>query len=280
MTPAKVTFSFRRAALIGENTMRQAARQQFFGFVVLLAVVLVASAQALRVLNFGSSELRFISNIGFSTMAFFGAALTIAATAQLVFTEIEQRTLLTLFSKPILRAEFILGKFLGVVILATAFCLLITLVLAGVLWTRENSLMRAVPDSICDENSINLVAIFSASAAQWMKLIVLCCLTLLVASFAQSQVFTSAAGWMILVAGHLQFIAQATAENVGPSGLRTIVRLLACVVPDFQRFDLSGAIASGHQTPWLDVARLASYSVAYCSAVLVLAVYTFRHREL
>jgi ABC-type transport system involved in multi-copper enzyme maturation permease subunit len=280
MTQTKVTFSFRRAALIGENTMRQAAREQYFGFVALLAVLLVAGAQALQVLNFGSSELRFISNIGFSTMAFFCAALTIAATTQFYFAEVEHRTLFTLLSKPILRAEFVLGKFIGVVILAAVFCLLITLVLIGVLWTRENSLMRAVPDSIRDGNSINFEAIFSASVAQWMKLIVLGCLTLLVASFARSPVFTMGAGWMILVTGHLQFVALAAAENVGQSVVRTIVRLVAFALPDFQRFDLSDAITSSHQTPWLDVAHLAFYSVAYCGVVLALAAYSFRHREL
>jgi ABC-type transport system involved in multi-copper enzyme maturation permease subunit len=46
-------------------------------------------------------------------MTFFGSALTIAATAQLFFSEIENRTVLTLLAKPVWRSEFILENCSG-----------------------------------------------------------------------------------------------------------------------------------------------------------------------
>jgi ABC-type transport system involved in multi-copper enzyme maturation permease subunit len=131
-----VPFSFRRAFLIAQNTWREAARQKLFNFLLFLALALVLGARWFRDFNFGAPELKFLADCGFGAMAFFGAALTVAATAQLFFSEIENRTALTLLAKPVWRAEFVIGKFLGVAMLSAVFCALLTALLAGVLWWR------------------------------------------------------------------------------------------------------------------------------------------------
>src|SRR5688500_5742639 len=119
---SRPSFSVRRVRLIAGNTMREAVRQRLFAFVGLLAVALVVGAQWLRELNFGSPELKFIADFGFGAMAFFGSVLTIIAMAQLFFSEIEHRTVLTLLAKPVRRSEFVIGKYSGVVVLAGLFC--------------------------------------------------------------------------------------------------------------------------------------------------------------
>ena len=95
----RVSFSLIRMLLIARNTLLEASRQKLFSFLLLLALGLVGGAQSLREFNFGASELKFLADLGYGAMAFFGAALTIAATAQLFFSEIENRTALTLLAK-------------------------------------------------------------------------------------------------------------------------------------------------------------------------------------
>ena len=104
----RVPFSPARMWLIAGNTVLEASRQKLFNFLLLLALALVAGVQGFRDFNFGAPELKFLADFGFGAMAFFGSALTIVATAQLFFSEIEQRTALTLLAKPVWRAEFIL----------------------------------------------------------------------------------------------------------------------------------------------------------------------------
>src|SRR6188508_422357 len=142
-----VPFSPRRTWLIARNTLLEASRQKLFSFLLFLALALVLGARWFRDFNFGAPELKFLADCGFGAMAFFGAALTITATAQLFFIEIENRTALTLLAKPVWRAEFILGKFLGVAVLMAVFCLLLTTLLIAVLWWREGELMADHPDS-------------------------------------------------------------------------------------------------------------------------------------
>ena len=70
-----VPFSPRRMWLIAHNTLREAARQKLFAFLLLLALALVLGARWFRDFNFGAPELKFLADCGFGAMAFFGSAL-------------------------------------------------------------------------------------------------------------------------------------------------------------------------------------------------------------
>ena len=107
------TFSIRSLSLIAQNTLREAVRQRVFGFLLLLALGLVLGVHFFQEFNFGTPELRFIADLGFGAIGLLGAVLAVTATAQLFFSELENRTVLTLLAKPLGHAEFVLGKFLG-----------------------------------------------------------------------------------------------------------------------------------------------------------------------
>jgi ABC-2 type transport system permease protein len=142
----RVSFSLGRVGLIAAVTLREAARQKLVGLLGLIAMGLVVGVHALRDFNFGASELKFIADFGDGAIAGFGAALTIVLMAQLFFSEIENRTALTLLAKPVWRTEFLLGKFFGVSVVAAVFCALLTATLALVLWNREAALQAERPD--------------------------------------------------------------------------------------------------------------------------------------
>ena len=274
------TFSARRMTLIAGNTLRDAVRQRLFHFIALLAVGVIVSAQWLREFNFGSSELKFIADLGFGAMALFGSALTIAATAQLFFSELEQRTVFTLLAKPLRRSEFVIGKFVGVTLVSASFCALLTLLLGAVLWTRESALMERFPDAFNQGRAVDYSSVMAAGFAQWLKLMLLSALTLLVASFARTQLFTTAVGFMILVICHLQFRGQSAAPGGESQAGRLLAETLEVILPNFQLFDLSESLASGDLMVWPHVLRLTVYTVGYVAAVCVLAAFTFSCREL
>lgn len=274
-----VPFSLRRALLIAQNTLLEALRQKLFTFVVLLAGALVLGARWLRDFNFGAPELRFLADCGFGALAFFGAALTIAAAAQLFFAEIENRTVLTLLAKPVWRTEFILGKYLGVVALVALFCALMTGLLMAVLWSREQELMREMPEAFAQSGAVSYAGVALAGALQWLKLAVLAAFVLLVASFAQTQLFTVAIGFFILVIGHLQYLAQETYARGVSSVAEALGMVLGSLVPNFQLFALADALAAGEQ-PGSYALRILLYAIGYIVVAGILAVFSFRHREI
>ncbi|MEY2880249.1 MAG: hypothetical protein RLZZ15_2629 [Verrucomicrobiota bacterium] len=275
-----VPFSPTRVALIAGNTIREAARQKLFGFFLVLALALVGGVQWFRDFNFGAPELKFLADFGFGAMAFFGAALTVAATAQLFFGEIEQRTALTLLAKPVWRAEFIFGKFLGLAAVAGAFCALLTALLLAVLMTREAALARDVPEAFAQGGRIDVASVLAAAWLQWLKLAVLAAFTLLVASFSQTQLFTVVMGFLVLVIGHLQYLAHGAYARAGSAAGRLLSGLIEVVFPNFQLFNVADQLGLGGAVPWGHVARVSVYGLGYIGAACALAVLSFRRREI
>jgi ABC-type transport system involved in multi-copper enzyme maturation permease subunit len=277
MTP--VPFSPRRAVLIAHNTLLEAVRQKLFNFLLLLAIALVIGARWFRDFNFGAPELKFLADCGFGAMTFFGAAVTITAMAQLFFSEIENRTVLTLLAKPVWRTEFILGKFLGVAALVAVFCALLTALLAAGLWWRETELMRAYPEAFAHGRSVSYTAVALAGALQWLKLTVLAAFVLLVASFAQTQLFTVVTGFFLLVICHLQYLAQdAYARSASIVG-RLVGGAIALVFPNFQVFGLVDSIAAADLPSGAQLTRVLIYGLGYVGVACGLAVFSFRQRE-
>lgn len=273
------TFSPMQTGLIAGNTLLEAARQKLFNFLLLLALALVASAQGFRDFNFGAPELKFLADFGFGAMAFFGAALTIAATAQLFFSEIENRTVLTLLAKPVGRAEFVIGKFIGVAVVAAVFCALLTALMAGVLWSRETTLMRELPDAFVNGRVLHYADLAAAGFVQWLKLAVLAAFTLLVASFAQSQLYTVVSGFFLLVICHLQYLAQEAYAHSASVLAQWVGGGIGLLFPNFQLFNLADNVGAGAVLSWGAVARLTVYAAGYAVAACSLAVYSFRQRE-
>jgi hypothetical protein len=269
-----------RIRLIAGNTLLEAARQKLFNFLLLLAVALVAGAQSFRDFNFGAPELKFLADFGFGAMAFFGAALTIAATAQLFFSEIENRTVLTLLAKPVSRADFVLGKFFGVAVVTGIFCALLTGLLAAVLWSRETALMRELPEAFAGGRVLHFGSIAAAGFVQWSKLAVLAAFTLLIASFAQSQLYTVIAGFLVLVICHLQYLAQETYARSGSALGQAVGGAIGLLFPNFQLFNFADDVGAGGVLAWGRVARVELYALGYVAAACVLAIYSFRKREI
>jgi hypothetical protein len=275
-----IPFSPRRTWLIAQNTLREAARQKLFNVLLFLALALVLGARWFRDFNFGAPELKFLADCGFGAMAFFGAALTIAATAQLFFSEIENRTALTLLAKPVWRAEFILGKFIGIAAVAAVFCGLLTLLLAAVLWWREGQLVREMPDHFAQGRVVSYGMVALAGVLQWLKLAVLAAFSLLVASFAQTQLFTVVTGFFILVICHLQYLAQDVYVRGGSWLGRIVAGGIAAVFPNFQLFALADSLNAADLPPASHVFRIGAYALGYMAAACALAVFSFRKREI
>ncbi len=280
MSVASVPFSFSRLSLIAGNTFLEAVRQKLFNFLLLLAIGLVASAQFFREFNFGSSELKFIADFGFGALIFFGSALTIATTAQLFFSEIENRTALTLLAKPLWRAEFVFGKFLGVFAVIGVFCALTIGLMMALLFHREGELMAVAPDEFTGGRIIAYGDLLIVGLLQWLKFGVLTAIVLLIASFSNTNLFTVVTGFFVLVICHLQYLARDQWSNVDNILLAGAVRALSLIFPNFQLFNLADEIGQGSGVSGQVALGVAGYGLIYIAVIGGLAVYSFRNREI
>ena len=265
---------------IALNTLREAVRQKLCKSLVLLASLVVMGAHLLRDFHFGSPELKFIAELGDGALAGFGAVLTVVATAQFFCGELERRTIQTLLAKPVTRAEFVLGKFAGVALLTGGFCVLLTGLLAAVLWVRENALMQELSIPLAGGRLVNYGHLVTGGMLQWLQLLVLGSFTLLVASYAQSQLFTVTTGFLLWVACHLQPLAQVAAVRAGATVGGMLMGGIARMLPNFQVFGLADVMGASELPPWGQLAQVALYAVAYAVAACGLAAFCFGRREI
>ena len=104
--------SFHRVLVIAKNTFREAIRDKVLYNLVLFVIIITASAVLLGDLTDGQ-EGRTIVNFGLNAMLLFGVFIAIFVGVGLVSKEIEKRTVYAIFSKPVSRTEFIIGKYFG-----------------------------------------------------------------------------------------------------------------------------------------------------------------------
>jgi Cu-processing system permease protein len=101
-----------RIFAISLNTFRESIRDRILYNLIIFVLLITAAAIFLGELTAGN-EARVIVNLGLAVVLLFGAFIAIFVGVGLVSKEIEKRTVYAIFSKPIGRGEFLVGKYLG-----------------------------------------------------------------------------------------------------------------------------------------------------------------------
>jgi len=104
-----------RIGAIAFNTFREAVRNRILYFILLFALVLMASSGIVQELAV-SAHGRIIRNLGLVCVNFFGLMVAVFVGISLVYNELERKTIYTIVSKPVHRFQFLLGKYFGLLL--------------------------------------------------------------------------------------------------------------------------------------------------------------------
>ena len=107
---------------IAKNTFKEIVRNRFLYLILFFAFVFIIFSLALGKLTIGQSE-KVIVDFGLGMIEIFGLIGVLFVGSQLLFKEVEGKTIFLILSKPIKRQDFILGKFFG--FSATIFLIII-----------------------------------------------------------------------------------------------------------------------------------------------------------
>src|ERR1035437_2196500 len=110
---------------ISQNTFVQTIRQPIFGILILVTFAILAlelcQAGWTMTSDYVLANQKLLQDLGLSTLLMFSGVLLAAFGASSVLPrEIDDRTALTVVSKPVSRGMFVLGKFAGVSAAVTA----------------------------------------------------------------------------------------------------------------------------------------------------------------
>jgi len=287
-------FSFLRIAAITGNTFTELVRLKVFYFLLIFALLLIANSLLMARLSF-QQEFQMLKDVSLGTMSIFSSLLAIVATAQLIPRDLEDRTIFTILAKPVPRYEYLMGKLAGVLLLLALSLLAMSALFLVLLFVREqilaNETLRATsglqPEQVqeallslkaCAFNSNLLPGVIII----YLKAALLAALTLLISTFASSNIFTIVVMVFIYFIGHFEATAREywLQDHTGGWLVKAFLALIALAFPDLQLFNLVDDIVAGTAIPMTLFTQTAVLGCVYTSIYLFLAWIAFQGKEL
>ncbi|MBM4320275.1 MAG: ABC transporter permease, partial [Deltaproteobacteria bacterium] len=149
--------------VIADNTFREAIRNKILYILLLVALGLIASSVFFGKLSLDQS-VRVVIDFGMGTISFFGVVIAIFIGVNLLYQELDRKTLYTVLVRPIARAQFVLGKYLGMLLTLTVMTVVMSLVLVLLLLANEQTphlpLLQAIYLSFVELTIVVAVAVF------------------------------------------------------------------------------------------------------------------------
>ena len=287
-------FSFLRIAAITGNTFTELVRLKVFYFLLIFALLLIANSLFMARLSF-QQEFQVLKDVSLGAMSIFSSLLAIVATAQLIPRDLEDRTIYTILAKPVPRHEYLMGKLAGVLLLLALSILAMSALFLVLLFVREhilvNETLRATaslrPEQIQEAlHSLKASAfnanLFPGIVIIYLKAALLAALTLLISTFASSNIFTILVMVFVYFIGHLQATAREywLQDHSGGWLVRAFLALVALAFPDLQLFNLVDDIVAGTAIPTTLFTQTAVLGCVYTSIYLFLAWVAFQGKEL
>src|SRR5215207_5688466 len=214
---------------IAKNTFREAVRDRVLYNLVIFVLLIIACAILLGDLTAGQ-EARTIVNIGLNAMLLFGTFIAIFVGIGLVSKEIDKRTVFAVFSKPIGRGEFIIGKYLGLclTLLVNVFVMASGITIA-LLYVKDPSLSGSIWASV--------FLIF-------LELCVTTSIAILFSSFS-SPALSALFSFMIFVIGHLSASLLDLAVNMNSTAATYFFGAIYYLLPNLAHFSFRTEAANG-----------------------------------
>ena len=246
---------------IALNTFREAIRDRVLYLLLVFAMILIGVSRLMSLLTVGSEE-KIIKDMGLAAISVFGVLIAVFVGVNLVFKEIERRTVYTLLANPVRRWQFLAGKYVGLMALLVMNTGLMTLALFGLLLLRGESPWALTPAILLIVVELGIVTAFA-----------------LLYSSLTNPILAAVWTFATYVMGHLAWSLQLLKDRV-PEGIsRWLCDLVYWLLPNLERLNIKREVVHGLALPDGFVLWAVAYGLGYSSVVLVLACVAFERKD-
>ena len=247
-------------------TVREALRQKLAVNLLVFAVALVFASFAISTLTFGE-QYRVMVDIGLSAMEVFGTLIAVFLGVGLVAGDVQRRTVYPIVAKPVSRAQYVVGRYLGLVATTTLNLAVMAVVFAGVLafYLRGFGFLGSTP-------------FFSTLLAIAVQLAMIAAVAVLFSTFTTATLAAIFA-LSLVVAGHLASDLVRYWAIQG-AGLGAMGKALYLLVPNLEALNFKeamvykDALGAGRILPPL------AYGILYSVGMTAVAAAIFTRRDL
>ncbi len=253
----------RKVWAIAVNTFREAIRDKILYNLLFFALAIMVLSVSLSNLTLGQ-RVKIMEDIGLASISIFGLLIAIFVGIQLVYKEIQRRTIYVLLAKPVPRYQFILGKFVGLVITIGVNTLVMAITFAVIL-----QVFAQTPLSLALASGILLI---------FLELMLITAVALFFSTFSTptlSAMFTLG----IYVIGHLSSDLREFGAVSKVAGVRELTAAVYYLLPNLENFNIKTEVVYDLPVDPMFYLFALGYGVAYISFLLLAATLVFRKRD-
>lgn len=247
-------------------TVREAIRQKLAVNLLVFALALVAASITISALTFGE-QYRIITNLGLSAMEVFGTLIATFLGAGLIARDVERKSVYPIITKPVSRAQYVAGRYLGLLttttlnllVMAVVFVAVLAVYLGGFGFLSETPILAVLAAMVVQFAMVGAVATFFSAFS----------------TATLSAIFTLS----LVVAGHLSSdLVRYWSRQGAWSGLAG--KLAYAIVPNLEALNLKEAMVYKDPVAASFAVTGLGYGVLYAAAVLAFAAAVFSRRDL
>lgn len=252
---------------IAKNTFKEAVRNKILYSLIFFALTMMAVSLVLDQVTIGQRS-KIIKDFGLASINLFGVLIAIMVGINLVYKEIEKRTIYPILAKPVRRSEFLIGKYLGIVL---------TLGVEVILMSFFLFLLMLVYGTSTDSQTFDLGMLWAIFLI-FLELMLVAAVAILFSSFSTpflSGMFTLA----IYVIGHLTDDLKRLGGLSGNLSLESLTAFIYYLLPNLENFNIKGEVV--YQIP-IETGRILLailYGLLYISILIFLSSILFQRRD-
>ena len=254
---------------IAINTFRETVRDRVLYAFVIFAVVFTLAGMLLGSLSV-NQDTRILEDIGLFTISTIGGVIAIFVGTNLVYKEIDRRTIYLIFTKPIARWQFIFGKFLGL-----ALCVLIVTALMG-------GFLMLMVFGFYHEQAYYIGPMLGSLGLIYCELLLVIALATFFSTFAtplMSVLFTLG----LWISGHMGQSLLALSQMSTSESTKALFQVIYHILPDLAKLtQIRADLMSAATSAMLDTHALTlvtTYIVGYIVLLLSFATIITERRE-
>jgi ABC-type transport system involved in multi-copper enzyme maturation permease subunit len=247
---------------IALNTFREAVRNKVFYLLIGLGVTSALSSWIVGMLAIGDTE-KVLKDVGLASIDFFSVLIAVFTGINLVYKEIDKKTIYNILSKPIERSSFIVGKFLGL-----SLTLLVALSSMAVIFFLYLFISTGTLDPRI------LVYFFLL----YLELLIITSISLLFSSFSTpilSSIFTIS----LYLIGQVMWTFNLFKHHLTKPLEKIAAHFFYYILPNLDKFNIKNEIVTRAYLDSYLILDGILYAACYTSALLILTVIIFNKRE-
>lgn len=252
-----------RIVAITANVFREVIRDRVLYLIGLFAIFLLLAARLLPEISAGTQN-KIILDLGLAAMGLLGLVIAVFVGTGLVNKEIEKRTVLVLIAKPISRAEFIVGKHLGL----SAVLAVLVAAMTAIYWAVLSLYQVPFP----------AVSIAVSSLYLFLQLSLITAVAIAFGVFTSSLLATLLTFGIYLMGSFSRDLVTLGKLSKNPA-IENLTNTIYLVLPDLARLDLKNQAVYGQlPSPELLLTNF-GYAVLYIVVLLAIATLIFSRRQ-